>query len=33
MGTWLGLILGSIAKLSLAFLMLGVFATAYLVSA
>jgi uncharacterized protein YqgC (DUF456 family) len=32
LGTWLGLILGSIAKLTLAFLMLGVFATAYLLS-
>jgi uncharacterized protein YqgC (DUF456 family) len=33
LGTWLGLLLGSIAKLTLAFLMLGVFATAYLISA
>jgi uncharacterized protein YqgC (DUF456 family) len=32
LGTWLGLLLGSVAKLSLAFLMLGVFATAYLLS-
>jgi len=33
LGTWLGLLLGSIAKLTLAFLMLGVFATSYLLSA
>lgn len=30
LGTWLGLLLGSIAKLTLAFLMVGVFATAWL---
>ncbi len=32
LGTWLGLLLGSVAKLTLAFLMVGVFATAYLLS-
>jgi hypothetical protein len=32
LGTWVGLLLGAIAKLSLSFLMLGVFATAYLLS-
>ncbi|HQZ45843.1 MAG TPA: DUF456 family protein [Usitatibacteraceae bacterium] len=32
LGTWLGLLLGSIAKLTLAFLMVGVFATAWLFS-
>jgi uncharacterized protein len=31
LGTWVGLLLGSIAKLVLAFLMVGVFATAWLV--
>jgi uncharacterized protein len=30
LGTWLGLLLGAIAKLTLAFLMVGVFATAWL---
>jgi len=30
LGTWLGLLLGSVAKLTLAFLMVGVFATAWL---
>src|SRR5512139_2952041 len=30
LGTWLGIVLGSVAKLTLAFLMLGVFATAWL---
>lgn len=30
LGTWVGLLLGSVAKLTLAFLMVGVFATAYL---
>lgn len=33
LGTWLGLLLGSVAKLTLAFLMLGVFATAWLLGA
>ncbi|MBK6981417.1 MAG: DUF456 family protein [Betaproteobacteria bacterium] len=32
LGTWLGLLLGSIAKLTLAFLMVGVFATAWFFS-
>jgi uncharacterized protein YqgC (DUF456 family) len=32
LGTWLGLLLGSVAKLTLAFLMVGVFATAYLLN-
>ncbi len=32
LGTWLGLLLGSIAKLTLAFLMVGVYATAWLLS-
>ena len=32
LGTWLGLLLGSVAKLTLAFLMVGVFATAWLFS-
>ena len=32
LGTWLGLLLGSIAKLTLAFLMVGVFATSWLLS-
>jgi uncharacterized protein len=32
LGAWLGLLLGSIAKLTLAFLMVGVFATAYLLN-
>jgi uncharacterized protein YqgC (DUF456 family) len=32
LGTWLGLLLGSIAKLTLAFLMVGVFATAWIFS-
>lgn len=32
LGTWLGLLVGSIAKLTLAFLMVGVFATAWLLS-
>ncbi len=32
LGTWMGLLLGSIAKLTLAFLMVGVFATAWLFS-
>jgi len=30
LGTWLGLLLGSVAKLTLAFLMVGVFATSWL---
>lgn len=30
LGTWIGLLLGSVAKVTLAFLMLGVFAAAYL---
>ena len=30
LGTWLGLLLASVAKLTLSFLMLGVFVTAYL---
>ena len=30
LGTWLGLLLGTVAKLTLAFLMVGVFATAWL---
>lgn len=30
LGTWLGLLLASVAKLTLSFLMLGVFITAYL---
>jgi len=30
LGTWLGLLLGSVAKLTLAFLMVGVYATAWL---
>lgn len=30
LGTWVGLLLGSVAKIALAFLMVGVFATAYL---
>lgn len=30
LGTWIGLLLGSVAKLSLAFLMVGVYATAWL---
>jgi uncharacterized protein YqgC (DUF456 family) len=30
LGTWVGLLLGSVAKVALAFLMVGVFATAYL---
>lgn len=30
MGTWIGIVLGSVAKLTLAFLMVGVFATAWL---
>ena len=30
LGTWVGLLLGSVAKLTLAFLMVGVFATTYL---
>jgi len=30
LGTWLGLLLGSVVKLTLAFLMVGVFATAWL---
>lgn len=32
LGTWIGLLLGSIAKLTLAFLMVGVFATAWLLA-
>jgi uncharacterized protein YqgC (DUF456 family) len=32
LGTWLGLLLGSVAKLTLAFLMVGVYATAWLIS-
>jgi uncharacterized protein YqgC (DUF456 family) len=32
LGTWLGLLLGSVVKLTLAFLMLGVFATSWLLS-
>ena len=32
LGTWLGLLLGSVAKLTLAFLMVGVFVTAYLLN-
>ncbi|MBL0143316.1 MAG: DUF456 family protein [Betaproteobacteria bacterium] len=32
LGTWLGLLLGSIAKLTLAFLMVGVFATSWLLA-
>jgi uncharacterized protein YqgC (DUF456 family) len=32
LGAWLGLLLGSIAKLTLAFLMVGVFAMAYLLN-
>jgi uncharacterized protein YqgC (DUF456 family) len=32
LGTWLGLLLGSIAKLTLAFLMVGVYATAWLLA-
>ena len=32
LGTWLGLLLGSVAKLTLAFLMLGVFATSWLLA-
>lgn len=31
LGTWLGLLLASVAKLTLSFLMLGVFITAYLI--
>ena len=31
LGTWLGLLLASIAKLTVAFLMLGIFITAYLI--
>jgi len=30
LGTWLGLLLGTVAKLTLAFLMVGVFATAWM---
>jgi uncharacterized protein YqgC (DUF456 family) len=32
LGTWLGLLLGSVAKLTLAFLMVGVFAVAWLLA-
>jgi hypothetical protein len=32
LGTWLGLLLGSVVKLTLAFLMVGVFATSWLLS-
>lgn len=31
LGTWLGLLLGSVAKLGLAFLMIGIFATAWFI--
>ena len=33
LGTWIGIVLGSVAKLTLAFLMVGVFATAWLLGA
>lgn len=33
LGTWVGIVLGSVAKLTLAFLMVGVFATAWLLGA
>jgi hypothetical protein len=32
LGTWVGLLLGSVAKVTLAFLMVGIFATAYLLN-